>query len=110
MTLGLHWLGEARGCEPAALVEPARIAAFLEGLAVDLGLTLMDAPRVHAVKGGMAGVVLLGESHASIHTVPERAVALVDVFSCTTLDPLRAEAFVRRELGASDVRWRLVER
>jgi S-adenosylmethionine decarboxylase proenzyme len=32
---------------------------------------------------GFTGVVLLGESHATIHTWPEKHLAAVDFFSCS---------------------------
>lgn len=37
--------------------------------------------------GGVSGVVVLAESHISIHTWPEARFAAVDVFMCGTCDP-----------------------
>jgi len=39
---------------------------------------------------GVSGVVVLAESHISIHTWPERGYAAVDVFMCGACDPYRA--------------------
>jgi S-adenosylmethionine decarboxylase len=36
---------------------------------------------------GVSGVVVLAESHISIHTWPERAYAAIDVFMCGDCDP-----------------------
>ncbi len=36
---------------------------------------------------GVSGVVVLAESHISIHTWPERAYAAVDVFMCGDCEP-----------------------
>ncbi len=35
----------------------------------------------------MSGVVVLAESHISIHTWPERDFAAVDIFMCGACDP-----------------------
>ena len=37
--------------------------------------------------GGVTGVVLLAESHISIHTWPEHAYAAIDIFMCGGSDP-----------------------
>ncbi|WP_264802183.1 adenosylmethionine decarboxylase, partial [Ameyamaea chiangmaiensis] len=37
--------------------------------------------------GGVSGVVVLAESHISIHTWPERNYAAVDIFMCGCCDP-----------------------
>ena len=37
--------------------------------------------------GGISGVLVLAESHVSIHTWPERGFAAIDVFMCGDCDP-----------------------
>lgn len=44
---------------------------------------------------GVSGVVVLAESHISIHTWPERGYAAVDVFMCGECDPYRAVDVLR---------------
>jgi S-adenosylmethionine decarboxylase len=40
-------------------------------------------PQVHQFEPqGLTGIVLLAESHISIHTWPERGEAAIDVFTC----------------------------
>ncbi len=39
---------------------------------------------------GVSGVVVLAESHLSVHTWPENGYAAFDVFVCGTCDPLHA--------------------
>ena len=38
-------------------------------------------------KSGLTGVLLLAESHISVHTWPEREYAAFDVFMCGNCDP-----------------------
>ncbi|NQV54878.1 MAG: adenosylmethionine decarboxylase [Rhodospirillales bacterium] len=37
--------------------------------------------------GGVSGVLVLAESHISIHTWPEREFAAIDIFMCGKCDP-----------------------
>ena len=49
---------------------------------------------------GVSGVVVIAESHLSIHTWPEYRYAAVDIFSCgETLKPLEAANFLVAEFG-----------
>jgi S-adenosylmethionine decarboxylase len=45
--------------------------------------------------GGVSGVVVLAESHISIHTWPERAFAAIDVFMCGACDPMKTLPVIR---------------
>lgn len=40
--------------------------------------------------GGVSGVIVLAESHISIHTWPERNFAAIDIFMCGSCDPHHA--------------------
>jgi S-adenosylmethionine/arginine decarboxylase-like enzyme len=86
-----------------ALVVPMRKAwspatiwhGFME-MINDLGLTVF-ATTWHDFAGvGMSGVVVLGESHAAIHTWPEKQQAWVELATCgdpKVLTGFRMEAF-----------------
>ncbi len=59
--------------------------------------------------GGISGVLVLAESHISIHTWPERDFAAIDVFMCGDCDPyqgvpLLKAAFEPREMVLSEQR------
>jgi S-adenosylmethionine decarboxylase len=59
-----------------------------------LGIRSKQFPGENA---GLTLMVLLSESHASIHTYPEHAYAAVDVFSCGNAD---LQLFVSRLIDA----------
>ncbi len=40
--------------------------------------------------GGVSGVLVLAESHISIHTWPEQELAAIDIFMCGSCDPRKA--------------------
>lgn len=50
---------------------------------------------------GVTGVVVIAESHLSIHTWPEFGYAAVDLFTCGDGDPGRAHAVLGSRLRAS---------
>jgi S-adenosylmethionine decarboxylase len=59
--------------------------------------------------GGVSGVIVLAESHISIHTWPERDFAAIDIFMCGSCDPYQAisvlqEAFEPQSLQLSEHR------
>jgi S-adenosylmethionine decarboxylase proenzyme len=50
---------------------------------------------------GVSGVVVIAESHLSVHTWPEYGYAAVDVFTCgSTVDPQRAADVLIERLGS----------
>ncbi|MGH3729896.1 MAG: adenosylmethionine decarboxylase, partial [Micromonosporaceae bacterium] len=60
---------------------------------------------------GVTAVVLLAESHMSIHTWPESGYAAVDVFTCgDQMRPERAVEQIRDHLGAATVTVQTVRR
>ena len=50
---------------------------------------------------GVTGVLLLAESHISIHTWPEHGYAAVDVFMCGDAQPMVAASLIRERTGAA---------
>jgi len=110
VALGVHWMVDATGCRRSALDDPGLAGRLLLGLADDAGLTALGEPLVQRGATGLVGVLLLAESHASIHTDVASQSAFVDVFSCAGARPDRFEARVRRTLGATRLAARLVQR
>ena len=64
--------------------------ALLEG-ARKAGATVLHSYMHPFGEGmGVSGVVVLAESHISIHTWPERGYAAIDLFMCGKCDPYKA--------------------
>lgn len=60
--------------------------------------------------GGVTGVVLLAESHMSIHTWPEYQYAAVDIFMCGRLSMQSAICVFQQQLAGARIKIRLVQR
>jgi S-adenosylmethionine decarboxylase len=52
---------------------------------------------------GVSGVVIVSESHISVHTWPEKGYAALDVFACgEEVKPEKAIHFILKEIGSTD--------
>jgi spermidine synthase len=109
--LGTHWLARAAGCDTQVLGDSTAVARILRELPDALGLTRVGEPVVHArPEGGVAGVVLLSESHASLHASPADGTLFADVFSCAPFDPAVAEQVLRAAFRPSQLETEVVDR
>ena len=93
--------------------DPTRISAIepifdlLNSLPDQIGMTKIIQPYVFRYHGvvpedwGVTGMVIIAESHISIHTFPEHKRFHMDVFSCKPFDSEAALAIIDRALGVS---------
>ena len=73
------------------LCDPDLINSALREAAEAAGATILHSHFHHfSPNGGVSGVIVLAESHISIHTWPERAFAAIDIFMCGACDPYRS--------------------
>lgn len=86
---GRHLLVDLYDAE--RLDDPAYAEKVLRDCAEAGGATVLGA-HVHEFEPtrGVSGVVVLAESHISIHTWPEHGYAALDLFLCGEADPYRA--------------------
>jgi S-adenosylmethionine decarboxylase len=96
---GTHLLVDLWGAKN--LADPAHIDAALREGAVAAGATILHGHFHHFTpNGGVSGVLVLAESHISIHTWPERDFAAIDIFMCGACDPRDALPALQRAFGA----------
>lgn len=96
-TVATHVLLELRGLEPELLSDPEALEAALRAGAHRAGATVLGALRKRFEPHGASVVLLLSESHVSIHTWPEHDYAAVDLFTCgETLPEVGVGEIVRR--------------
>lgn len=83
---GTHLLVDLWGA--TNLDDPGLIDTALREAAIQAGATILHSHFHHFTpNGGVSGVVVLAESHISIHTWPEREFAAIDLFMCGDCDP-----------------------
>ena len=101
--LGRHLLLELRECNKAVLDDLKYLENALVSAAREAGATVIDKSFHQFAPQGVSGVVLIAESHLSLHTWPEHAYAAVDIFTCGTTVKIEvaADALIR-QLGSRD--------
>lgn len=87
--LGRHVLLDLKDCDVALLDDYGFVKDTLITAARRVGATILDESFHKFQPQGVSGIVLIAESHISIHTWPENAYAAVDIFTCRP--SLRAE-------------------
>ena len=118
--VGEHLLLDLYGVAPDLLRDAAALEATLRAAAAALGATILHA-HLHRFdslrggspveeQGGVTGVLLLAESHLSIHTWPEHGFAAVDAFMCGTGTTHAARAVFERALAPTRVDVRVMQR
>lgn len=92
---GLHLIGDLHGCQNGgALMHDAQaLQTFCHQQVIDAGLTPVGQ-LFHGFEqgGGVTGVVVLAESHLSVHTWPETGYVTLDVYVCNYSADNRAKA------------------
>ena len=80
--LGTHLLVELRNCSSKLLNDLKKVEEILVAAAREANATVIES-RFHKFSPfGISGVVVIAESHLTIHTWPEYGYAAVDVFTC----------------------------
>jgi len=93
--LGTHLLVELRDCNPEILKDLTRVKNALVSAAIEAKATIVDISFHEFNPFGISGMVVIAESHLSIHTWPEYSYAAVDIFTCgDIIKPEVAAAFL----------------
>jgi S-adenosylmethionine decarboxylase len=107
---GEHLTYDGYGGDYAALDCRATVVQALTDLVAALGMTLLGGPDVYRAlandkkdPGGWTGMVVLQESHISIHTFPARGFVSADVYTCKNgLDVEAIKQFFRDRFEIKD--------
>ena len=99
--LGRHILIEAYDCDPEILDDIKIVEDTMVNAALRAGAEVREVAFHKFSPQGVSGVVVISESHLSVHTWPEFGYAAVDVFTCgDTVDPMVAVDYIRDEFKA----------
>jgi S-adenosylmethionine decarboxylase len=99
--LGRHLLLELFDCDLDAIGNLEAVKGALVEAAKRAQATIVDVVFHEFNPFGISGVVVIAESHLSIHTWPEYRYAAVDIFSCgEVLQPDVAASYLVEQFGA----------
>jgi S-adenosylmethionine decarboxylase len=102
-TRALHLLVELHGCNRTVLDDLDAIQTLMRRAARAAGATVVQEVFHRYSPQGVTGVVIIEESHFSVHTWPELGCAAVDFYTCGRCQPVRAAEVLREGLSAERV-------
>ncbi|MFQ5738009.1 MAG: adenosylmethionine decarboxylase [Acidobacteriota bacterium] len=109
--LARQLLVEFFGCKAPLLGQAEALEQALVEAAVSADAKVVNSLFHKFAPHGISGIVLIAESHLSIHTWPEYRYAALDVFTCSnTVDPYRIKSALAQSLKAGKTECRLVRR
>ncbi|VVD96805.1 S-adenosylmethionine decarboxylase proenzyme [Pandoraea cepalis] len=79
---GRHVLADLHGLDPGALDDAPYLCSLLEMGIARSGATLVKTMDFQFAPVGVTVLMLLAESHVSLHTYPEEGRAFFDAFTC----------------------------
>ncbi|RLE62843.1 MAG: adenosylmethionine decarboxylase [Thermoprotei archaeon] len=83
-TIGYHYVIEASGCDPEILTDASALKKILLEAAKVGEMDVRSTYFYKFTPQGVSGMVIVSESHISIHTWPEKGYAAIDVYTCDT--------------------------
>jgi S-adenosylmethionine decarboxylase len=104
--LGKHMLLELKDCDAGLLNDMDYLRQALNAVAILIGATVIKDSFYQFSPQGISGVVIIAESHISIHTWPEFCYAAVDVFTCgEVIQPAKAVKPLAEKLKAKSTSY-----
>ena len=103
-TIGRHLLAELYGCDGDILCDLEKVRRLMLTAADDVGATVVGDVFHEFSPRGVSGVVVIAESHLSIHTWPDSQYVAIDIYTCGNLDPRRGLPRLANSLGAEEYR------
>lgn len=109
--LGYHILVDYYECSDTILSNPVLVEKCMIEAAKIASATVIEAHFHHFSPLGVSGVVIIQESHLTIHTWPELRYAAVDIFTCgPQMKPEKALEYLKKMLEAHRLEKREIMR
>lgn len=99
-TMGRHVIAELWECEFDKLNDVNFIERTFVDAALKSGAEVREVAFHKFAPQGVSGVVIISESHLTIHSFPEHGYASIDVYTCGDLDPTIAANYIADALGS----------
>ena len=97
-TIGRHIILEFYNCPSEKLNYTDFLEKHFRIAAKEMGATVLSSNFHPFSPIGVSGVVIIKESHLTIHTWPEHHYAAIDIFTCGDIDIEAGIAYLERQL------------
>jgi S-adenosylmethionine decarboxylase len=101
---------DARLTQSSPVTDITRLTALSSAAVSAANGHVLDASHVMFPNGAITLVLILAESHLSIHTWPEEQLIAIDLFSCGAIDGQAVISGLVRRLQLEDVSVRTLSR
>lgn len=99
--MGRHVIAELWECNIEMLNDMDRLEKIFVNAALKAGAEVREVAFHKFAPFGVSGVVIISESHLTIHSFPEHGYASIDVYTCgDIIDPNVAVAYIEEQLEA----------
>ena len=100
--MGVHLIAEVTNCDPVVLNDELYLHSLLHTACQIGGTGIVNSQSHKFSPQGVTVLILLSESHASIHTWPEDCYAAIDVFTCgTKVKPKMIIDYIQQKMDGS---------
>lgn len=108
---GCHLLLTLKDCSPELLDDESKLRELTRLAAEATGATMLEICSHRFNPQGVTSLVMLAESHASLHTYPESNVVFWDCFTCgTTCNPELSVAVLVKALKPGSISKQVILR
>lgn len=115
-SFGPHLTLDLKGCPKEVLQNYNLHFDLLKNLPEMIGMTPITQPYVFPYSGlvpedkGITGVVIIAESHLSIHSFEDKGYSFIDMFSCKAFDVEKAVEYILDTFKPESYERNLVQR
>ncbi|GEM00645.1 S-adenosylmethionine decarboxylase [Halolactibacillus halophilus] len=100
-TMGRHVIAEMWDCNIDILNDMGKIEQIFVDAALKSGAEIREVAFHKFAPQGVSGVVIISESHLTIHSFPEHGYASIDVYTCgDVIDPNVACDYIAESLDS----------
>ncbi len=104
-TLGKHIIVELSGCSEEEINDILKVEDLMNQAAKKANANIIKSVFHKFSPMGVSGVVVISESHLSIHTWPELGYAAIDIYTCgSTTKPFKACYFLAEKFKAKKIK------
>jgi len=109
--LGKHFLVELYSCDQKLINNKDEIETIMRRIATLCETTIIDTKFHHFSPHGISGVILIAESHLTVHTWPEYGYVALDFFTCNIeLDLITNLDIIKKLFKAKNAKATVINR